>query len=75
METIMHIFPTIAAMATLAVALAGCGKADPQLTADQMTMTDATCAQGEIDKIADTDVRQAFAARCARRAQVQQPGQ
>lgn len=71
MQTIL----TIAGTAMFALALAGCGKANPQLTADQMTMTDETCAPAEVDKIADADVRKAFAERCARRAQVQQPGQ
>lgn len=49
--------------------LAGCGKVDPQLTAQQMTMTDATCAPAEVSKIADTDVRKAFQERCDRREQ------
>lgn len=53
----------------LPVLLAGCGKVDPQLTAQQMTMTDATCAPAEIGRIADTDVRKAFQARCDRREQ------
>lgn len=71
----MQAFMTTAATALLAIGLAGCGKVDPQLTADQMTMTDATCAPAEVDKIADADVRKAFAARCERRAQLRQPGQ
>ena len=71
----MQTLLTIAAMTTFAAALAGCGKVDPQLTADQMTMTDATCAPAEVGKIADADVRKAFAARCERRAQQRQPSQ
>jgi entry exclusion lipoprotein TrbK len=73
-ENTMQAFMTTAATALFAIALAGCGKVDPQLTADQMTMTDATCAPAEVDRIADADVRKAFAERCARRAQAQQPG-
>jgi entry exclusion lipoprotein TrbK len=69
----MQALHTIAATALIAAALAGCGKADPQLTADQMTMTDATCAPAEVDRIADADVRKAFAERCARRSQVRPP--
>ncbi|GGB94166.1 hypothetical protein GCM10011572_15160 [Pseudoduganella buxea] len=50
------------------VVLAACNsKVDPQLQADQMTLSDATCAQAEIGKIADEAVREKFAARCARR--------
>ncbi|TWI69547.1 entry exclusion lipoprotein TrbK [Pseudoduganella lurida] len=63
----MHSFPTIAALAALAFVLAACGKVDPQLTADQMTLTDGTCAPAEVDRISDADVRKAFAARCERR--------
>jgi len=49
-------------------ALAGCNsKVDPQLQADQMTLSDATCAEAEVARIADAAVRTAFAARCARR--------
>ncbi|WBS05499.1 entry exclusion lipoprotein TrbK [Pseudoduganella sp. SL102] len=54
---------------SLSLLLAGCGKVDPQLTAQQMTMTDATCAPAEVSKIADTDVRKAFQERCDRREQ------
>lgn len=72
----MHSFKSGARLALLAAAvatLAACGKVDPQLTADQMTMSDATCAPNEIDKIADLDVRKAFGERCARRGQFPQP--
>jgi len=73
----MHSFKSIAGLAVLAIVvatqLAACGKVDPQLTADQMTMSDATCAPGEIDRIADADVRKAFGERCARRARLAQP--
>ena len=73
----MHSFRSVVGLALLAAVmatqLAACGKVDPQLTADQMTMSDATCAPGEIDRIADVDVRKAFGERCARRAQVPQP--
>lgn len=61
---------TLAGLAALALVLAGCGKVDPQLTAQQMTMTDETCTPAEIGKIADADVRKAFQERCERRARV-----
>ena len=36
-------------LALCAVALAGCNsKVDPQLQADQMTLSDATCAEAEV---------------------------
>jgi entry exclusion lipoprotein TrbK len=55
-------------LAVFTVALAGCNsKVDPQLQADQMTLSDATCAEAEVARIADAAVRTAFAARCARR--------
>ncbi len=58
---------TLLAALSLA-ALAACNsKVDPQLQADQMTLSDATCAQAEVSKIADEAVREKFAARCARR--------
>ncbi|WEF31453.1 entry exclusion lipoprotein TrbK [Pseudoduganella chitinolytica] len=64
----MNTYPTIAlALASAIVAVACSSKVDPQLQADQMTLSDATCAQAEVDKIADEAVRKAFAARCARR--------
>lgn len=72
----MHSFKSVAGLAVLAAVvatLAACGKVDPQLTADQMTLSDATCAPNEIDRIADTDVRKAFGERCARRSQFPQP--
>jgi entry exclusion lipoprotein TrbK len=69
----MNTYPTIAlALASAIVAIACSSKVDPQLTADQMTLSDATCAQGEIDRIADEAVRKAFAARCARRVSAAQ---
>jgi entry exclusion lipoprotein TrbK len=77
MEITMHSFKSIAGLAVLATVLAtqlaACGKVDPQLTADQMTMSDATCAPNEIDRIADVEVRKAFGERCARRGQFPQP--
>lgn len=65
---------TMALVASLALAalLAGCGKANPQLVADQMTLSDATCAPDGIAKIQDADVRKAFQSRCERRSQFQQ---
>lgn len=64
----MNTMPTLALLCASAVLTVACsGKVDPQLTADQMTLSDATCAPAEIDKIADEAVRKAFAARCARR--------
>lgn len=68
----MNALTTIGSLCALALtlALAGCGKADPELVAQQMTMTDATCAAAEIGKIAEADVRKAFQARCGRRAQL-----
>jgi entry exclusion lipoprotein TrbK len=77
MEITMHSFKSFAGLALLAAAaatqLTACGKVDPQLTADQMTMSDATCAPAEIDRIADADVRKAFGERCARRSQLPRP--
>lgn len=62
-------------LALCAVVLAGCNsKVDPQLQADQMTLSDATCAEAEVAKIADEAVRTAFAARCARRTAVAPAG-
>jgi entry exclusion lipoprotein TrbK len=67
----MHRLPIVLLLA----ALAGCNsKPDPQLTADQMTMTDATCAPAETAKILDAEVRRKFEERCARRAAAQQGG-
>jgi entry exclusion lipoprotein TrbK len=60
---------TIGGLCALALVLAGCGKVDPQLTAQQMTLTDASCTPAEIGRIADTDVRKAFQERCDRREQ------
>jgi entry exclusion lipoprotein TrbK len=69
---IMHALNLAAALA-IAALLAACGnKVDPQLVADQMTLSDGTCAPAEIDKIKDADVRRAFAGRCERRSQFQQ---
>ncbi|QGZ42580.1 entry exclusion lipoprotein TrbK [Pseudoduganella flava] len=68
----MHALNLVALVATAAL-LAACGnKVDPQLVADQMTLSDATCAPAEIDKIVDADVRRAFVGRCERRNQFQQ---
>ncbi|WP_165391015.1 entry exclusion lipoprotein TrbK [Pseudoduganella lutea] len=66
----MNHFKTIGALCAVAMLLAGCSsKVDPQLTAQQMTMTDATCTSAEIGKIADEAVRKAFQERCDRREQ------
>ena len=66
----MNLTPALSLVLACAV-LAGCnGKVDPQLQADQMTLSDATCAQAEVARIADEAVRTAFAARCARRTAV-----
>ena len=66
----MNHFKPIGALCAMAMLLAGCGsKVDPQLTAQQMTMTDATCAPAEVGKIADEAVRKAFQERCDRREQ------
>jgi len=63
--------PPTLLLALCAVALTGCNsKVDPQLQADQMTLSDATCAEAEVARIADAAVRTAFAARCARRTAV-----
>ncbi len=61
--------PALVSAVFLAAALAGCGKVDPQLTAQQMTMTDAACTPAEIARIGDDDVRKAFQERCDRREQ------
>ena len=66
----MQTRPTLL-LAVITLALAGCNsKVDPQLQADQMTLSDATCAEAEVAKIADEAVRTAFATRCARRTTV-----
>ncbi|NRR28684.1 entry exclusion lipoprotein TrbK [Oxalobacteraceae bacterium] len=61
---------TLAPVALALFILAGCSsKPDPQLIADQMTLTDAACQEAAVKKIEDEVVRAAFAARCIRRGE------